>query len=61
MRSNEDSTRSKSKPIGGLKVESSRLKSRGPIGSPGGVFESEAKEGGERVLLGVVWRLAARC
>ncbi|CAO2598874.1 Cyclin-dependent kinases regulatory subunit 1 [Lemmus lemmus] len=37
----------------------SRLWQKRPIRSAGGVFESEAKEG-ERVLLGVVWRPAAR-
>lgn len=46
MRSNKDATRSKSKPIGGLNMELPRLKPKEPIGRAGGVFESEAKEGG---------------
>lgn len=46
VQSNEDLSRSKPKPIGGLKVELSRLPPEGPIDSAGGVFESEAKEGG---------------
>lgn len=46
VHSNEDLSRSKPKPIGGLKVGLSRLPAEGPIESAGGVFESEAKEGG---------------
>ena len=46
MHSNKDSRRSESKPIRGLKEELSRLKPKGPMGSAGGVFESEAKVGG---------------
>ena len=59
VQSNEDLSRSKPKPIGGLKVELSRLPPEGPIDSAGGVFESEAKEGGSCWELFGGWRRGA--